>query len=146
MNKLAGIISILIITLTACQQEPDYKAVRDDVMKFHDVVMADHGIIVNNEMKLDTLIKELSKLKKQFPEIDTLKEKNNIKVLRDRLTKAEDSMNDWMHAFEPDVSGKNNAEAIKYFKDEKARIAAIDSIYKLEIKASTDYLTRFRKP
>lgn len=134
------------LALAACHQEPDYKAVRDDVMKFHDIVMADHGIIVNNEMKLDTLMKELGHLKKQFPEIDTLKEKNNIKVLRDRLTKAEDSMNDWMHAFEPDVSGKSNTEAIQYFKDEKGKIAAIDSIYKVEIKASSDYLTRFRKP
>ncbi|TCC97087.1 hypothetical protein [Pedobacter hiemivivus] len=144
MKKSIGALFIAIGAI-ACTQKGDYKVVRDDVMKFHDVVMADHGKIVNNQMALDTLMKDIKGLKTKFPELDTLKEKTEINALLSKLTQAEDSMNDWMHKFEPDVTGKSNEAAIKYFESEKAKIAAIDSLYKSEIKLSDDYLSKFKK-
>ena len=127
------------------KQETDYKAVRDEVMKFHDVVMADHGVIVNNQMKLDTLLRDLKGLKSKFPEIDTLKEREAIVGLIKDLTGAEDSMNDWMHNFEPDVTGKSNEVAVQYFREEKAKIAKVDSLYKKEIAVSNVYLEKFKR-
>jgi len=144
MKKIAGIV--LLAVLAACQQGTDYKVVRDDVMKFHDTVMADHGIIVSNQIKLDTLLKDFKALKKAFPEMDTLKEGTAMTALKLELVKAENVMNNWMHQFEPDVTGKSNEEAVKYFEAEKKKIADIDSIYKQEIKISNEYLIKFRKP
>ena len=137
----------MAIVAIACnqKQEKDYKAVRDEVMQFHDLVMADHGIIVKHQMKLDSLMKNLKGLKAKFPEIDTVKEKEKMTELTTDLSKAEDDMNDWMHRFEPDITGKSNEVAIQYFKDEKAKIAAIDSLYKKEISLSNIYLDKFRK-
>ncbi|WP_316818984.1 hypothetical protein [Pedobacter nyackensis] len=147
MKKIAVIFFMAIVAIACNQQkkETDYKVVRDEVMKFHDVVMADHGAIVSNQMKLDTLIKDLKGLKLKFPDIDTLKEKETITALIQDLTKAEDSMNDWMHKFEPDVTGKSNDVAVQYFKDEKAKIVAVDSLYKKEIGLSNAYLEKFKK-
>ena len=144
MKKLIGIL-LVTIAVSACKQNVDYKMVRDEVMKFHDVVMADQGIVVSNQMKLDTLLKDLKGLKAKFPDVDTLKEKEEISALIADLTKAEDSMNDWMHKFEPDVTGKSNEAAVQYFKDEMVKIAAVDSLYKKEIKASAAYLSKFGK-
>ncbi|WP_316841901.1 hypothetical protein [Pedobacter gandavensis] len=144
MKKLVGAM-LLAVTAMACTQAGSYKKERDEVMKFHDVVMGDHSTIVNYQMKLDTLQQQMAALKTRFPEIDTLKEKENIQTLLKSLTKAEDSMNDWMHKFEPDISGKSNEEAIKYFQDEKAKIVAVDSLYKKEIKSSADYFLKFKK-
>lgn len=144
MKQLIGFLLVTIVA-TACKQNVDYKTVRDEVMKFHDVVMADHGVIVNNQMKLDTLVRDLKGLKTRFPEIDTLKEKETIKALINELTKAENSMNDWMHQFEPDVTGKSNEAAVQYFRDEKTKIVAVDSLYKQEIKLSNAYLAKFEK-
>lgn len=144
MKKITGIL-LAATMLAACQQGTDYKAVRDDVMKFHDVVMADHGVIVSNQMKLDTLLKDLKGLKITFPELDTLKERIAMDALKLELVKAEDAMNDWMHQFEPDITGKSNEEAVKYFEAEKKKIADIDSIYKQEIKISNEYLIKFKK-
>lgn len=144
MRKLIGIL-LVTIAVSACKQSVDYKTVREEVMKFHDVVMADQSVVVNNQMRLDTLLKDLKGLKARFPDVDTLKEKENLKALIADLTKAEDSMNDWMHKFEPDVSGKSNAEAVQYFKDEMVKIKAVDSLYKKEIKSSAAYLNKFGK-
>jgi len=144
MKKSIGVLVISVLSI-ACTQKNDYKSVRDEVMKFHDVVMADHGKIINNQMALDTLLKDLKGLKLKSPEVDTLKERVEINALLSKLTAAEDSMNDWMHKFEPDVTGKSNDEAIQYFEAEKAKIATIDSLYKVEIKVSGEYLSKFKK-
>ena len=144
MKKSIGVLLISMAAI-ACTQKSDYKLVRDEVMKFHDVVMADHGKIINNQMALDTLLKDLKGLKLKYPEVDTLKEKAEFTGLLIKLTVAEDGMNDCMHKFEPDVSVKSNDEAIQYFEAEKAKIATIDSLYKVEIKVSGEYLSKFRK-
>lgn len=144
MKKITGII--LLAVFTACQQGTNYKVVRNDVMKFHDIVMTDHGTIISNQMKLDTLLTDIKALKEAFPQVDTLKERLAMTALKLELVKAEDAMNNWMHQFEPDVTGKSNEEAVKYFEAEKKKIADIDSIYKHEIKISREYLLKFRKP
>lgn len=114
-------------------------------MKFHDIVMEDHGTLVNNGMKLDSLLKDLPALKNKFPDLDTLKEKATMTATLERLNKAEDLMNDWMHKFEPDITGKSNEEAVRYFKAERIKIEKIDSLYKAEVKLSGTYLAQFRK-
>lgn len=131
--------------LISCSQKADYKTERDEVMKFHDVVMADHGLLIDNQMKLDSMLKDLSGLQKKFPAIDTAKEKVVIGIALESLKNAENLMNDWMHKFEPDVTGKSNDEAVAYFKAERQKIGKIDSLYKGQIKASNSYLAQFRK-
>ncbi len=139
----------MAIVAIACnqqqKQEKNYKTVRDEVMQFHDLVMADHEVIVKNQMKLDSLLKDLKGLKARFPDVDTVKEKERMIALIGDLSKAEDRMNDWMHAFEPDVTGKSDPVAVQYFEDEKAKIAAVDSLYKKEISLSNVYLDKFKK-
>jgi hypothetical protein len=136
---------VLITGAFACTQTQNYKSERDEVMKFHDVVMEDHGIIVNNQMKLDSMLKNMAALKTRFPSADTVKEKVVIKANLERLTSAEELMNDWMHKFEPDVTGKSNEDAIKYFRAERIKIGRIDSLYKAEIQSSDAYLKQFKK-
>lgn len=146
VNMKNLLVALLCISLgAACTQEANYKTERDEVMKFHDVVMADNGLLVNNGMKLDTLLRNLPALKAKFPAMDTLQQKEEMQAVLERLNKAEELMNDWMHAFEPDITGKSNEEAIKYFKAERVKIGRIDSLYKTEIKASTMFLKKLGK-
>jgi len=114
-------------------------------MKFHDKVMEDHNKLVNNQIKLDEMLKHLHLLKQNFPAADTVKEKAAMKEVLGRLNHTEDLMNDWMHKFEPDVTGKSNEDAVKYFKGERVKIGHIDSIYKVEVKSSDVYLAQFKK-
>lgn len=127
------------------KKSDDYKVVRDEVMQFHGKVMEDQSIIVRNQMKMDTLLKDLEGLKEKFPVIDTAKEAITLKALIGSLARADEDMNDWMHQFEPDVSGKSNDEAVNYFHQEKKKIASIDSLYKKEIERSGNYLKNFNK-
>ncbi|QNK61175.1 hypothetical protein H7F33_11380 [Pedobacter sp. PAMC26386] len=143
--KLFLAVLVLVTGAVACTQTQNYKTERDEVMKFHDTVMADHGILVNNQMTLDSLLKGMPALKTKFPATDTVKEKVVMKATLDKLNVAEELMNDWMHKFEPDVTGKSNEDAIQYFKAERIKIGKIDSVYKIEIQSSDAYLKQFKK-
>jgi GTPase involved in cell partitioning and DNA repair len=143
------VVSLFFIGVVVGCSQPnktnDYKSVRDEVMQYHDEVMKDQSVIVKNQMKLDTLLKDLEGLKVKYPNVDTLQEAIALKSLIGNLVKADDNMNNWMHQFEPDVSGKSNEDAIVYFQAEKKKISAIDSVYKVEIQTSNEYLKKFNK-
>ncbi len=136
---------LLMLALASCKQQSDHKATRDEVIKVHDVVMADHGKVVDQQLKLEEMLKNMSALKAQHAEIDTIKEKDSITTVRDRLNVAEEAMNTWMHEFEPDVTGKSNEEAITYFEAEKRKIQQVDTLFKSELKRAAAYLSKFKK-
>lgn len=135
---------LLILAFASCKQQLDYKATRDEVIKVHDVVMADHGKVVDQQLKLEEMLKNMSALKAQHSEIDTIKEKDSITAVRDRLNVAEEAMNTWMHEFEPDVTGKSNEKAITYFEAEKQKIQKVDTLFKSELKRAEAYLSKFK--
>lgn len=140
------VVALLCAGLTSsCTQQANYKTEREEVMKFHDILMEDNSTLVNNGMKIDSLMNNLPALKTTFKELDTVKEKEVMRAIVARLNKAEELMNDWMHTFEPDITGKTNEQAVAYFKAERIKIGKIDSLYKLEIKSSTDYLLKFKR-
>ena len=106
--------------------------------------MADQDKIEGNHRKLDTLLKTLSKIQVTYPEIDTLKEQDSIKVFISRLAKSEQRMTQWMDEFEPDMTGKSNEDAVAYFLQEQLKIKAVDRSYKQELEASDAYLEKFK--
>jgi hypothetical protein len=147
MFNIKNMLCLLALTalLYSCGQKADYKTERDNVMKFHDVVMEDHALLLANQMKLDSMLKNLSAVQKKYPAIDTAKEKIVITIALESLKHAEEQMNTWMQQFEPDVTGKSENDAVAYFKAERLKIEKIDSLYKGQIKASNQYLAQFRK-
>ncbi|MCJ0743449.1 hypothetical protein [Pedobacter montanisoli] len=141
-------ILLIVLTataITACKPKQDATTVKNETMKIHDQVMANHGKIIANQMKIDTLLKDMKALKQQFSSIDTIQEKTNLKTMLNRLLKAEESMNDWMHHFNPDYNNTNMDSVIYYYKTEKQKINVIDSLYKREIQESNQYLSKFKK-
>lgn len=133
-----------IFIIPACKQEPDFKVVRQKVLDQHDQLMIETEKVMTLQMKLDTLSKSgLKTLKITQPTLDTLAEQQQIKILLAELGKADDSMNNWMHAFNPDAEGKSNHDAVLYFKEEKLKVNQIDSLYKKVLSDADQYLGRF---
>jgi hypothetical protein len=144
MNKLAGLI-LLASAFASCKPQTDYKEKRQEVIKVHDVVMADQGKVVDKQMQLQNMLKDLPGLVAKNPGIDTIKEQDSIVIIRDRLNNAEEAMNTWMHEFEADVTGKSNEEAVAYFEAEKLKIEKVDTLFKKELKNADAYLSKFKK-
>jgi len=133
------------ILLQSCHHGEDYKAIRTSMLDKHDKVMMDSESAYKNKKNLDALVMRLDSLKKLYSEIDTVQEKQEINELRNKLNKADDQMNDWMHKLEAEIGNKSNDEAVAYFKAEKMKINVIDSLYAQIIKQSDNYLSKFKK-
>lgn len=136
---------LIAIIAVACTPQEDGSAIKEETMKLHDQVMADHSKIIANQMKIDTLLQSLSTLKEINPSLDTIAEKTSLTKLKVDLVAAEESMNDWMHKFNADYTNKADWEVIHYYKQQRDKIAKIDSLYRKEIKRSDAYLTKFKK-
>lgn len=144
MKKLITVCSIAIATIS-CKPKADVNKVKEETMELHDVVMANHGKIIDNQMKIDTLLKDLNDLKVKFPAIDTAVEKAEMTKLLENLVKAEESMNDWMHNFNADYQNKPDTAILNYYQKEYNKISKVDQLYKNEIKKSSTYLAKFKK-
>ena len=134
MKKLFTIV-LLGNLLCSCNTKQQEKELYRDVIALHDSVMADNGLLMRNKMQLDTL------LTKALPaEI-----KDSAIFVKSNLTTADDAMNDWMHQFEPDYSGKPHDEAMKYLNDQKTQIKKVDSLTKAAISVSGAFLSKYKK-
>jgi hypothetical protein len=145
-NHINVIFSILLIALTSvgCNQQVNYKIERDKVIQLHDQVMSDQDRITGNHKKLESLLESLSEIQIDHPELDTLQERDSIKLFISRLTKSEQRMTLWMDEFEPDMTGKSNEDAVAYFLQEQLKIKAVDLSYKKELQATDAYLKKFK--
>lgn len=144
LNVKAAVALLLFFVIGGCKNEPGYKQLRQQVMDVHDKVMADGERAVKNKMILDTLSQE--KLKDTVLSktgLDTLEEQKKIKFLVSSLDKADNDMMDWMHDFQPDIEGKSNEEAVKYFQEELVKINNLDKRYQTAIHESDVYLQKF---
>lgn len=132
----------LVAIVVSCTPKENNENVKTELMKFHDQLMMDNDAIIGNQMKLDTLLRDMKGLKAKNPTIDTVKEKEQINKMLNRLTDVEDKMNDWMHNFNADFKDPSPEVTLNYFKSEREKIAAIANAYQQEIKLSNAYLNQ----
>ena len=94
MKKLL-IAAFAVFALSACNDGKDQeKALQDEVIKIHDKVMANDNRLMDNKMKIDTLITTT-------PDADTAK-KAELTRLNAELMIAEQAMENWMQKFDPE--------------------------------------------
>ena len=103
----------------------------DEIMQIHNKVMASDEKLMQNKMKLDTLLKNAN-----------LPAKDTAALISAKLITADGAMENWMHQFEPDPKGKSDDETASYLNDQKKQIAAIDSQITAAIAQSDKYLLK----
>lgn len=135
----------LLAAMASCKQNDSSARDLDSLMQLHDEVMVKNDNVVHLQMKLDSILKKPGALKLASPSADTSLTRKEISAhLRD-LKDAEEKMNEWMYAFEPDLSKKSSEEAANYIKSERNKLTSVDSLYDITIKATNDYLNKLEK-
>ena len=130
MKKL--LLGALIgLTVISCSDDKKQeKAALDDVLAVHDKVMGNDEAVMKNKMKLDTLLQQKTK--------DSVE----IKALSLKLIAAEDAMDNWMHQFEPDITGKPHNQVMTYFASQKKQVLTVDSLLHSAANESEAYLRK----
>ncbi|MGN7990573.1 hypothetical protein ACTJKC_24765 [Pedobacter sp. 22226] len=131
---LAIIVSCLWFS---CKQEQDYKTLRSEVVARHDKVMNDADLANGQKMVLDSIYRSV---KSSGNKSDVLVDSVALIEVIGGIEKANNQMESWMNHFDPDISGKSEAEAIDYFKVELKKINNLDRQFKAAIVRSDRYL------
>ncbi|MDB5118377.1 MAG: hypothetical protein JWQ79_3869 [Mucilaginibacter sp.] len=135
MKKIFPAI-LVALTLNACSDSKiEEKKALDDVINIHDKVMTNDEVLMQNKMKLDTLIKSAT---------DTA-QKTQLKAVSTKLVNADSTMEVWMQKFDPEQKGKSHGEIMAYMALQKKQVAAVDSQLKVAVKESNEYLSHFKK-
>jgi len=112
-------------------RKEEKKAIMSDVMKVHEKVMEVDGQVINNRMKLDTIIEKEKRATT-----------DSAVILNKKLSAAEGAMEDWMHKFDYEQKGKSDDEVITYMTEQKKKIMAIDSLLNNAVAESNVYLKK----
>jgi hypothetical protein len=125
------------LALSSCSDtKKQEKDLLDKILKLHDKVMGNDEALMKNKMQLDSLLKQPAK--------DTA-EKVNMKALDIKLQASEETMENWMHNFEPDVTNKSHDEIMKYYSAQQKSIMSVDSQMNVAITESNKYLSNRKK-
>lgn len=127
---------IILMALAFCSCSDNTKQEKDQlnaILKVHDKVMDNDDVLMKNKMKLDSMLK-----------VKTIKDTTEIKALDVKLAAAEDSMEDWMHKFEPDPTGKSHDEIMQYYTEQKKQITAVDSVMNQAISEANQYFSNHK--
>ena len=131
-NTIAAIF--IVFALFGCTNKKEQvKTLLNDVIKVHDKVMAADEQLMKNKMQLDTLLK-----------LDKLSGKDTAKLLIAKLARADSAMENWMHNFDPDQTGKSDDEALSYMNGQKKQIMVIDSQIDAVVAESNNYLDKIK--
>ena len=124
------------LALSACKDaKTEEKAVLNDVIKIHDTVMGNDEKLIQNKMKLDTLLKEAKNIEAT----------TKIKQLITKANDADSLMEKWMNKFDPEQKGKSHEEIMNYLSTQKKEVKLIDSLLNNAVKETSLYLQPFKK-
>lgn len=149
MRKLWIPFMVIVLAFAACsddkaqeeaRQKEQEKALLDEVIKTHDDVMGKEDYLMRNKMKLDTILAP-GPLNEKY----SVDEKATLSAVRFKLLAADDAMSKWMQRFDAELKGKTHEEKMKYYAEQKAAVAKIDSIFTVVIEGSDKYLKELKK-
>jgi hypothetical protein len=133
-NKSVLYAIAALFVLNSCNDpKKQEKDLYTEVIKTHDEVMSKTDVAMHNKMMLDTLI------------MRNPAGKGTIEPYSKQLTIADEAMEDWMHHFDPDYSGKPHDEVMKYLTGEKAKIVKVDSMLTIAIRESNKFISGNKK-
>ncbi|RYY07362.1 MAG: hypothetical protein EOP43_03490 [Sphingobacteriaceae bacterium] len=77
--------------------------------------------------------------------MDTSAENKKMRGLSSQILKADDTMSDWMHNYNPDFKGKPHEEVMQYLEQQKKQVSQINAQYKMLIQATNNYLLKYKQ-
>ncbi len=127
---------ILLVSCTEKKPSATYDALMQSVMTVHDEVMPLMGDIMKSKKQLAS---KISELQAAGDEANTMAIAN-LQQATAKLDSASDAMMAWMHEFNDDFTGMNDAEITQYLTEEKAEIEKVGVMTKQALQDATAIL------
>ncbi|HWV75229.1 MAG TPA: hypothetical protein VN040_26095 [Pseudosphingobacterium sp.] len=116
-----------------------------EIIAVHDSVMPMMGTFVRDNIKAKSLLIKMDSLHKILPDLDTLKEKEELSKLQLTLSDASEAMTDWMHNFEPAPENKNADEVKTYLESELKKVKTLKDKFAAAEQQRKQILEKYNK-
>jgi hypothetical protein len=134
MKKIILPIIAAFVISGCADNKAQEKAALDSVLAIHEKVMGSDESLLKNKTLLDSLLK-----------------KDTTALLKDSVTRhlsevmnADSAMDNWMHNFDADMTGKLPVERMIYLRSQKKMITKVDSQINAALSASDKYLKNMK--
>ena len=134
MKKMILPIIAAFVISGCADNKAQEKAALDSVLAIHEKVMGSDESLLKNKTILDSLLK-----------------KDTTAILKDSVTRhlsevinADSAMDNWMHNFDADMTGKLPVERMIYLRSQKKQITKVDSQINAALAASDRYLKNMK--
>lgn len=129
------IIAALAMLLTACTDtKKQEKDLLQEVIKIHDEAMAKSEQAIKDKMLLDSVAKSINAT-----------EQPKIKEVTSNLSTADKAMEDWMHQFDADNTGKSHEEIMQYLADQKKKVDQVNNQLSKAVSQSNQFIATHKK-
>ncbi|CAM3753251.1 hypothetical protein MUGA111182_07390 [Mucilaginibacter galii] len=121
--------------LSACTDtKKQEKDALNEVIKVHDEAMAKSEQAIKNKMLLDSMGKANTPL-----------QKTDINTIISNLTTTDKAMEDWMHQFNADYTGKTHEEVMQYLADQKKKVRQVNNQLAAAVNQSNQFIAIHQK-
>jgi len=117
----------MMAALSACHDDKaDEKKQLGDILSIHDKVMGASEELTKEKIRIDSAVKLSSST-------DVIKK---LKSVSAKLGMADSAMDNWMHNFNPDYTGKSHTEIMEYLHNQRIKLITVDSMMTSAINES----------
>jgi hypothetical protein len=134
MKKIILLLAGGFIAAGCTDTKLQERAALDTVMQAHEKVMGEDESLMKNKLLLDSLAKQDT----------TALLKDSIMMYSTQVTNADSSMANWMHNFDPDMTGKLPDERMIYLHTQKKLIFKVDSQITSALNTSDKFLKKMK--
>jgi len=135
LTKLIIAVTASVTIWSGCtdtkQQE---KEALNEVIKVHDEAMAKSEEAMKNKILLDSLTKTAA-----------LKDTSKATAVINNLSTADKAMEDWMHQFNADYTGKAHEEIMQYLADQKKKVVQVNNHLTAVVSQSDQFIANNKK-
>lgn len=129
------ILAASLLLFGACTDtKKQEKESLNEVIKIHDEAMAKSEEVMKNKMFLDSVVKVVN-----------TKEQPQVTKVITQLETADKSMEDWMHQFNADNTGKSHEEIMTYLANQKTKVSEVNTQLNSAITQSNQFINTFKK-
>lgn len=133
--KLYAIMATAILLFNACTDtKKQEKDALEQVIKIHDEAMAKSEQAIKDKMLLDSISKA-----------DNIIEQPEIKSVVSKLTTADKAMEDWMHQFNADNTGKSHEQIMQYLNDQQKQVSKVNQQLQTALSQSKQFISTHKK-
>jgi GTPase involved in cell partitioning and DNA repair len=133
--KLYAIMATAVLLFNACTDtKKQEKDALEQVIKIHDEAMAKSEQAINDKMLLDSISKA-----------DNIIEQPEIKSVVSNLTTADKAMEDWMHQFNADNTGKSHDQIMQYLNDQQKQVSKVNQQLQTALSQSKQFISTHKK-